>query len=166
MLHGVPFVPKVSVVTVLSSNRPSRGSGRAPWRNSRVGQAPHHSLASRPWVRTVQALVVWPPLMMRWTDQTTCSLLAGASGVSHPFGTSFRECNSRVFCHLCCLRYSICTCERLDPLFRLHTPGTKRNWCLKRSSEMEESMSTVVAVRTSMLAWLILGNLSALRTNI
>jgi hypothetical protein len=96
MLHSVPFVPKASVVTVLSSNRPSRGSGRAPWRNSQVGRVPHHSLASRPWVRIVQALAVRTQSMMRWMDQTNCSLLAGASGVSNPSEQAFVSA-TRVF---------------------------------------------------------------------
>src|SRR6202034_2179025 len=61
-----------------------------------------------------------------------------------PLGTDFCKSHWRVFCHLCCLRYSTCTCERLDLLSRLHTPGTKRNWRLKCSSETEEFVSPVV----------------------
>src|ERR1700733_10076681 len=94
-------------------------------------------------------------------DESDKLLLVGRRDRSiQPFGTDFRKSHCRVFCHLCCLRYSTCTCEWLDLLFRLHTPGTKRNWRLKCSSEAEESVSPVV-VRTSMFAWLILSNFSS-----
>lgn len=120
MLHGVPLVPKASAVTVLSSNRPLRASGWAPLAEFLGGTG---SLSEFGF----EAVGTDCPGTGRVgagddaVDGSSKLLLVGRRVRSiQPFGTDFRESHWRVFCHLCCLRYSICTCERLGLLFRLH----------------------------------------------